>query len=1093
MTRRLLLMCGLAAGLLIAGCPTTDTPNTPGNIPDGDPVAPSEASLSISATASVLQLNAAGLSAAEVRFPRQSLLSAVLVNAEAVSFAWSITTPAPLISFIVDGAESATATGETVRVEAVDSPADLQDHTVQVIATLDDGSTETATITIQVQRDPAIQGETTAPTVLITSDPANGTSSTGTVTLEAVVSGFEAGLQFAWSIPDNTPADAALTLPAVTDEQTLELQIPANTSGIFPVQVQVTDQVERTAVALTNVFVGVVDLALDVEVSDFTITGGLADVTLRTVRVGGAGDPADIVYTWSVEVDGVAVVGPSINPPSGTADGDTENDWVFSGLTPGNYRFVGTATDSVGNTVTETTSLSVSEAIGLAVSPSRSRVGTGNGFSLRTFRTGGDGTFTYTLAARDSAGNAAATVFTPASGSTIAAAQTTIMVSGFAAPDTYELAVTVTDSFGASATAVTDVVVGDPLTVDAKSDELFVDPAGSTTVTFDINGGVAPYTFSFASVTSAAGVATFGTASPAVANTDLAVTFNAPNPGAGINGTYRVDVTVTDALGNVAVDSVPIEVGSVGAAFSVEVQAKQVQVGPSNGATALLRTIRTGGAGTFVYTWSVLDSSNANVQGGTITVNAAGSTVPATIDWTVNVGAATPGSYRFQVNVTDNGSGDTAVGSTSILVGDVLTASLTARAGHIAPGAVTQITATPNGGSGTYSFAFDAEDSEGAMAGTLSADPADGATGTVNWVAPTDGSGTYQVHVTVTDTTLSTVATATVPIYVDRYMTNAFINNPPATQDDLGGGGVNGLFEPAQDIDALGGATSVVDFTPSNGTPGLTFARSVNVQFFDNNTVNLVINSIEFIGTNQRGEPIRDLQTGPLATNTTLAFDVPFKTIDRVRLDYANAEAGDDIEIGIGEWFGLADPFATDAEASADQAFHLVATGTTFGTNPETATFLDPGNNAVFETSFATPDQQAVRFPANPPDAARDYNLCYEPLTTIFVDIDADPFILSAGGGEVADLAVDTLGGVPPFDYTLTHLGTLDATSVGTLTLSAASILNESGDLPSSSSGQVTITAGGAPGAAEIHWIHVLVTDNNGSAAAAAVPVIVTP
>lgn len=1124
MIRKMSVLLLATVGMLTVGCPVTTPTNQNTNFPPGDPNITPEPFLSINSSASFLQFNALGLS--QPQFPRAADLQAVLSNAQATQVDWRVEVDAGDTSILrfVDASATltTTATGANVTVTAVAAPTDAVTHHVIATATLADGSTLETTIEIVVTKDPLVSGESNILTATPRADPVVGVDTSGMVTLNAGFSGEVGSVLVEWSPVDPAGIPSGIQLPSDLSQNEITLQVASDVTGIFPFQVVVSDSIGQVATGIVNVFLGVVDLTLDVSVTRIQLNP-VSQIMLRTIRAGGVPDldtanASNFLYTWQVlDENGTDVTGAAtFTPASGTLADGNELTWVVTGLPAGAYRIIGTVTDRLGHTATQSASILLSEFLGLTVSPSVTQAGPNGDFNLRTFRTGGQPPFTYTLTAVDSTGNddTGQTTFTPGSGTTSALITNDWMVSGFATADTYRFFVTVTDGAGNTATGSTAVAVGDVLTLDAKADDLFVDFSGNTTLTFDVNGGVGPYTYTFSNFTNATGVPMFSVASPANSGGNLTVTWTAPAMAAGVAGAYRTDVTVTDSVGNTASDSVMISVGGSGgggsgASFTVDVQARFAAVGTNAAYAPLLQTRRVGGVTPLnSFTWAVYNEAGANVVGNAnnqIDVQlAAGFAIDDDpISWDVTFGSMVPaGTYRFEANVTDADS-NPAIGSTEILANDPVSVALSARTTLTAPGVPVEITATPSGGSGTYSYAFtNAIDSEGDTAGSIAADPANGATGSTVWASPTDGNGTYTVSVTVTDTTLNTTATASIPITVTDAIDlrrGEIIIDPPASQTDLSAGGVNGLFEngPANaglDINGLGGATATVDFAPEMPDPGLDYARSLTLRIVDNNTTNLTVNSIDFFGTNQRGDAMTASVSNPATDGSTLTVDVPFKTLDRVNIDYMNAEAGDTLEIGIGEYFGLSAPFPTASQAQADRAFHVAAFGGSLDSNPENASFADPQNNAEFETTFATPDQQGVRFPGNLPNGATDYIIEYEPMSDIAVDLEADAFLLSAGSSDTANITADVHGGVPPYDYVLSSLGVLGVPNAGALTLlDGATFNNLSGDLPDSVTGQVRVQAGGSPGGIEVHYVRVQVTDSVNNVAVATVPVLVMP
>lgn len=1112
MKRKLWLFPMLWLGAWMGGCPTGPQPGDE-NIPPGDPVITPQPFLSINSTASFLQRNELNLP--QPQFPATATLTAVLSNALASSINWTIQSSEPSIIRFVDaqGNPQTTAAGNTVVVAAIQAPQNQVSHQVIATANLTDGTTLQASIAIVVRQDPLVSGESNILTATPTADPVVGVGSNGQVTLGAGISGAVGNVLVDWSPVDPAGIPDGITLPSDLDTEAIVIGVADDVSGVFPFRVVVQDSIGQLATGIVNLFLNVVDLTLDVSVTRVQLNP-TSTIELRTIRAGGVPDLNDnedtnFSYIWQVlDEDNTDVTGLATFSPGASVLNDANViDWTVTGLPAGAYRFVLTVVDRLNNQQTQSASILLSDLLNVTAAPSVDQVGSEASFRVRTFRTGGQGPFRYDFEVRNSAAADVTdqTGFTPPSGTVANGVTNDWILDGFETESTYRVFVTVTDGAGNTSTSSATVRVGDVLSLDVKADDLFVDPGEDTTISFDVHGGVAPYNFTFNTVTTQAGVASFAPGSPQNNQPgDLSVTWTAPGAGVNVNGPYRVEVTVTDANGNAAQDSALIQVGGSGggggASFTVDVTAQFAEIGPDAAYNGLLRTNRLGGSPNFSWDWAVIDESGADVFGnaaGEIDVALSGGSTlnDAVITWDVTVGSnVPPGTYRFEATATD-GNGDDSIGSTEILINDPVTVTLSARATLVAPGVPVEITATPSGGSGNYSYAFtNAVDAEGDPAGAIGADPPDGATGATVWDAPADGSGTYTLGVTVTDTTLNTTATTSLPITVtDAYdlRRGEIIIDPPAVQTDLST--AVGLFEPGMDLfDITGAGTATGSFAPANVDPGLGHARSLTVRIIDGNTTNLVVSSVTFVGTNQRGETVFTsyVPTAPFGGTDTV--DVPFRTLERVTAVYANAEDNQDsIEIGVGEWFGLSAPFPTASEAQADRAFHIVAVGTALDGSPSGASFLDPQDNPAFETSFGIPDQQAVRFPGNVPDGTTDYIVQFEPLSDIRLDVSVDTFVLSAGGGDTANMTADVQGGVPPYDYELSASGTFGAPGGGALAFNPTGPFNDvPGDLPSN--GQLQVQASGTV-VLEVHFVRVLVTDSVGNRAVGTAPVVLIP
>lgn len=1127
---KLLALAAFAvASLISGGCPSTggtgggggDT----GNLPTGDPTPATQTQLSITSTASVLQANAAGLST--TRFQTSADLSAVFSNlagsAADLTINWTIETTSPggpVLKFASTG--STTATGVNVTVQPTIAPLADVSHTVRA-ETVVNGVALTAAIRIDVVPDPVIGGESTSLVVAPFAIPTVGVDIVGgtrQITLNAGDSGPVGRIAYLWTAIDALPSGV---LPANLTTPTITLTIPAGLTGVFAFRVQVTDALDNRSNGIVRVYIGVTDLILDVQVNRIQ-TEPFGDVTLRTTRVGGIADldsGTNDTFSYSVRVldDAGAATVATIAPGAAVINDSNTIDWTVSGLAAeGSYTVEFTVVDRVGQSTVASIPLIYSGDLGLALAPARGQVGVNSPIGLRAVRSGGEPDWTYTFSAVNSAGTTVATAINPPAGTANANVTTNwTLTSGFATPDTYRLFLTVTDGAGKTATGATSVVVGNFLTLDARAANNLLPPvigaatpANQSAITFTPNGGVAPYTYRFAlGSAGGSGTPTYSAAQntslPSDPDGTLTVTFTSPLSAAGVEGTYRTDVTVTDALGNTAIDSVVIEVRSLGGGnFNVDVQPAQVQIAPTAGATLydkLIRTFRTGGVGTISntdYVWTVRDSAGAAVGGFTIAADAAGS--GQTLDWDVTVPAGlAAGTYRFYSTATDDATNSTT-GSASILIADILTVDLWTETNVVAPGVPIVIHARANGGSGTRSFAFDGFDPRGlnsdAFGGVFGAFNA--GAGTIVYVPPTAGSGTYRIQLDVTDTILNTTVRQTIPVFVTgdtSIIAGDGMINCPAAQLDLSS--ATGAFLNGTDFFS-GLAADTVNIVPiaSNQAPASLQGRSRSLTFriVDNDgNGSLNVSDVTFVGTNQRGEVISESidpdDTGFNAGATITTLTAPFRSLERISVTYTGAAAGDSIEVGFGEWFGVQAAFPTPSTDEARRAFQVLAFYSDLTNVGENVTsYLDP-QSASFDVNFAVPDRQSIRFPlaANTPDGTRDYIVQYESLASISLDIESDDLSLDTSAGDVAVLELTPHGGIPPYDYAITDLGTRGDTNNTTgAVITPSTVTDNFGGVIATYTGPLVTST-------EVHTVRATVTDAVGNVAVTTIRIELVP
>ncbi|MBU0638380.1 MAG: hypothetical protein KKB50_05900, partial [Planctomycetes bacterium] len=454
---------------------------------------------------------------------------------------------------------------------------------------------------------------------------------------------------YTWQILDSAGNDDTATatitpVSGTTDDDAINDWTVSGlaTADVYRFFVTVTDSggmvdTDSVAVWVTN------ELTLAVEASQSRVGTNTA-FTLRTARSGGE---AAFTYTFGVlDAAGTdASASTTITAVAGT------DDWTVSGFaTAGTYRIFATVTDGNGNQSTDSTKIVVGNDLTLAAEASREQVPVSTAFSVTTQRIGGTAPYTYTFAVLDSAGNddTAATTFNPVSGTADADEQNTWAISGFATADTYRVFVTVTDGLGMQFTDVADVLVGDYLSLDVTASTNIIAPAAATTLTFNRTAGVAPFTFTY-SVSSATG--TFNPVSPQTNQSDdISVTWTAPAAGAGVEGSYRFDVTITDALGNACSDSTWIIVQAADT-LALDVKANRYVVAP--GTVVSLTFDQTGGSANYSYAFT---NTVVPSGGGAGTFNLAtpqsGAGDLSTVTWTAPAaGANVEGDYRIDVVV----------------------------------------------------------------------------------------------------------------------------------------------------------------------------------------------------------------------------------------------------------------------------------------------------------------------------------------------------------------------------------------------------------------------------------------------------------
>ena len=316
-------------------------------------------------------------------------------------------------------------------------------------------------------------------------------------------------------------------------------------------------------------------------------------------------------------------------------------------------------------------------------------------------------------------------------------------------------------------------------------------PGGAVELSAVHVGGIANYDYVWSAVNSAdvaRGTFTTGSTGAGAAQQnnqagDVTNTWTAPAAAPGSQDTYRVEVRITDDLGDTYRDTVQIIVQSP---LSLNVTANDTFVAPS--AAVTLMANQTGGERGYDYVWEARNSAGA--LAGTFTTGSTGVGAAAQNNlvgdaansWSV----ATAGSYTIQATVTEN-SGQVFTDSVMVVVTnlEIFTLDVTIDRTTVAPGETLNLVGDRTGGSANFNYAWSALDEAGAAAGSFGAANQNGvADDTTNtWTAPT-GPGseeTYRVRCTVTDA-LGNTFTASVFVEVSSLaLQNIFL--APATSD----------------------------------------------------------------------------------------------------------------------------------------------------------------------------------------------------------------------------------------------------------------------------------------------------------------------
>jgi hypothetical protein len=433
---------------------------------------------------------------------------------------------------------------------------------------------------------------------------------------------------------------------------------------------------------------------------------------VNTVTVNGTGNDPDgtiTTYLWT-KVSGPAG-GTITNPGSSATD--------ITGLVlPGIYKFELKVTDNNGALGKDTMQVTVLNLTPTANAGADQTIALPtNTVSLTGSGTDTDGTIVSYLWTKIS-GPAGSTITTPASAIT--------GVTGFTTPGVYQFELKVTDNNGAFGKDTMQVIVNpDPNiapTANAGADQTISFPVNSVTVSGsgnDPDGSVVSYLWKKVS-----GPASGTIVNPALAITDIT--------GLTLSGIYKFELKVTDNNGAVGRDTMQVTVVNV--APTANAGADQIITLPTSSVN--FTGSGTDSDGTIAsYTWTKI----LGPAGPAIATPSSASTAVT--------GFITPGTYQFELKVTDN-NGAIGKDTIQVIVNPDPNIAPTANAG--ADQVITLPTNTVNlSGSGT--------DTDGTIVSYLWTKVAGPAAGTITNPATAAAAvtglvrGTYQFELKVTD------------------------------------------------------------------------------------------------------------------------------------------------------------------------------------------------------------------------------------------------------------------------------------------------------------------------------------------------------
>jgi len=818
------------------------------------------------------------------------------------------------------------------------SPSQPGAYVVRATATDAAGAVDTSSVVLAV-------GGTLGVTVATdkTCLPEGGATPAGVAQLRAEAHGGEPPYAYRWSVVDPLGNSASSRLSSTAAPNPLFTS--GTQIGTYQVFCTVTDAAGDSAVGVVHLSVGQ-PLNVDVTVDKQTLAAGggvSGQAQLYTTVHGGA---APYAYRWSV-------TGPDNAPATARLTSTQIPNPVFtSAADTGTYRLTLTTVDALGVVFVDSVELVVgSETAGQRfwadVYTSRNPVPPyGESAVLSVTTVGGTEPLVYSWTVTDPDGNTD-------NGRLDSTSNQTVTFTSTATQGTYRVRCTITDAVGAQCLDSVQITVSDSFSLDVAAADTHCAPGATVSVFADRTGGAPNFTYAWNCLDesgSPAGTFTVGStgqgAAVQTAIDDVTNAWVAPAAGAGSLGTYRIQVTLTDALGNRSTDSVEIVVQTP---LSLDLTASDTFVLPA--ATTTLLADVSGGETPYSYAWRATDSSGNNA--GTFSTGSAG------------VGAATQsglsgdasngwssvaeGTFTVTCTVTDN-AGQVFTDSVPVVVTrqQAFSLDLVADRVVVAPGGTVNLSADRTGGRPTFEYAWTARDQSGASAGTFGAEHqsglADDATNT--WTAPsgTGAQGTYRLYCTVTDAQERT-ATDSVIVEVGTLLAQNTFLAPPAASTD-------GLFTLTL-LAGVNGPYPGLALTSAEGLTGPAHPRNV-VVFIGDADGSITAGKARITGYDARGQAQTEvIDIVPPSGSGTRSGTKPFASVTQVNLyDFTGNDFTDTFSIGVGDKFGL-----TGLLSAATDVLY---------TN-EGGTVLTSGF-----TVDLTAGQQGLTF-ANAPNGSRDY------------------------------------------------------------------------------------------------------------------------
>ena len=546
--------------------------------------------------------------------------------------------------------------------------------------------------------------------------------------------------------------------------------------GEYAFYLQVTDNETPPQATQTPLIFITVDPALEVSLTASPgnyISFGQS-VTLAPVFTGGTGG---VVYKYSF--------------PSG--DGITENALnanVFTFANKGSYVITINASDNTGEIASNTITIDVSNSLTTTLTANRTLISADQSVHLTNMTQGGTGSNTYTYTSNPSTG----VTFTDNNAL-------------FNEPGNYVLTLTVNDISGEVATNSVEVDVTNALTTTLTANRTLISAGQSVYLTNTTTGGTNGNTYSY-------------TSSPSTG-----VTFTGNNALFADSGNYVLTLTVNDISGEVATNSVEVNVTN---ALEITNFGFNSIVPISAGQSVFFTNTTTGGTGSNVWTYYVDGNEVTPNVNGSITFANAGNYVvnlnvidqtgetanaPSTLTFEVTPQLTTqlianrtlisagqsvyltnatsgstggntyaytsvpstgvtftdnnalfnePGNYVITLTVNDI-SGEVATNSVEVNVTNALEVGLVANRTTVSPGQSVMLSATPSQGTGNYMYSYTFPSGDGITENALNANAFTFSTAGNFIITVNANNAILEVAQATTTVTTTTVTTTTIP------------------------------------------------------------------------------------------------------------------------------------------------------------------------------------------------------------------------------------------------------------------------------------------------------------------------------------------